>query len=302
MTRKEFGDTHQQHQAWAEKMDECRRRAAIRASQEEAIAAKTQMDMQKIVAGDESRAALIQAAAKPKCNRNDCMRDALPGTTGLCPDHYQQYVDERVKVGDRVWFRHTGRILRGAVRRVGADHVEVVSIDLGALDRLEIPLDQKGTHWEFSPLPLSECLQKEKLNSQILQEPDDPRPWFSRRCTEEGCKMDGHEDYGFLCRDHYYERKHDAAATIWTIGNKVKAAVALVIGSILSLLAVAGAYTGQMHLPIIFGVGYVLFVGLLWSDLGLSRDWKWKRANKPRIPTKGAAKTQPFTLPSVEQP
>lgn len=250
MTEREFEETHQQHQTWAEKMDECRRKAAIRASQEGAIAAKTQMDIQKIAAGDKSRAALHQAAAKPKCNRNDCMRDALPGTTGLCPDHYQQY-DE-----------------------------------------------QRGVYTTPHPTTdgytISTITEEGKRYSQILQEPDEHNPWHSHPCAEEGCKMDGHEKYGLLCRDHYYERKHDKRRWV-----KELPGMATLASIVYVPMFVAGILFGWPYILASWGV---LCAGVLGNQTELGLVQGWKRANKPRIPTKGAAKTKPFELPGVEQP
>lgn len=274
-----------------------RRQAAIKESQDEIVAKaqadfRMQMDMQETRMGSVSRA----VAAKPKCKHEDCMRDSMQGTTGLCPNHYQEYLNnlqlqheaEQVRVGDRIWFRNKGRILEGHVRRVLGEYIEVTSKYLDFMELPTIPLDQKGMQWEFKPLPLADYALKEMRSTQ---EPDDHNPWHSHPCAEDGCKMDGREEYGLLCRDHYYERKHGKRRWLKELpGMSTLAAIVYVP------MFAAGLLFGWPYIVASWGV---LCAGVLGNQVELGLVQGWKRADKPRPPSKNAAKTQPFSLPNV---
>lgn len=274
-----------------------------------------QMRMQKIQMGDESRAALVQAAAKPKCPHPGCTRDVFRHL-GMCADHHRcweptsDYKRRRAAFIERsIHYNHGHDIcMCGQPHSTHGDYTGCMTTWGYLTQHDEYSRTYTTRHPTTNGYTDVTITEEEKRYSQILQEPDDPRPWFSRRCTENGCKMDGYEDYGFLCRDHYYEHigaERDAGLRLpWKLFAKHdKRRWVKELPGMATLASIV--YVPMFAAGILFGWPYivaswgVLCAGVLGNQTELGLVQGWKRANKPRIPTKGAAKTKPFELPSV---
>lgn len=104
-----------------------------------------------------------------------------------------------------------------------------------------------------------------KRYSQILQEPDEPAEQPQKALT-------------------------------WSIN--IPDVVVFGVGLALSLSIAVGVVIGDMSLSALCWFAYAAGIGFLWPELGLSRDWKWKRrpkaAKKPVLSSK-----EPLSPPSV---
>lgn len=232
-----------------------RRQAAIKASQDEIVAKaqadfKTQMDMQNM-----------------KCSRCKKVIERSLGPA-ICDHCIEEQVKEEIafyREEGRVYMeRRIQNILHGDVSRVSA-----------AKPKCEI----------------EDCMRDAERGKRRCEDHEDP----DDRCTESGCTnmvIPHGPGYGYgLCRDHYYERKHDKRRWL-----KELPAMSTLAAIVYVPMFAAGLLFGWPYIVASWGV---LCAGVLGnqSELGLVQGWK--RADKPRLPSKNAAKPQPFSLPNV---
>lgn len=118
------------------------------------------------------------------------------------------------------------------------------------------------------------------------------------KCKVEDCMRDAipyGPGYGHgLCPDHFVEQPEKPLT--WSIN--IPDVVVFVVGLALSVLIAMGVAIGNVGMSVLSGFFYSVGVTFLWSELGLSRDWKWKRrpkaAKQPVLSSK-----EPLSPPSV---